>query len=37
VAFTAVFDRYPDLRLAVPAGRVEWKRVPMTRRLAGSR
>lgn len=34
VAFTAIFARYPDLALAVPADRLEWKRLPATRQLA---
>lgn len=34
VAFTALFTRYPDLALAVPADRVEWKRLPIIRQIA---
>jgi len=34
VAFAAILARYPDLALAVPADRLEWKPVPSTRQLA---
>jgi hypothetical protein len=34
VALAGMFDRYPDLTLAVPPDRVEWKHQPITRQLA---
>lgn len=33
VAFTAVFDRYPDLALAVPSDGLEWQPLPFSRQL----
>jgi cytochrome P450 len=34
VAFTTIFDRYPNLTLAVSPEHLEWKPLPLTRQLA---
>ncbi len=35
IAFTALFDRYPGLRLAVPAGELTWRAGLLLRGLEG--